>query len=641
MTILSVSGVRLAYEERELLRGVSLSIADGERIGLLGHNGCGKSTLLAILAGVKEPDAGERIVRRDLRVGFLEQEPALDPALLVRDAVRGGLEGRDRVLRDLDLVHAALEAADLGADRIESLLERQARLETALDHLGGHDVEHRVAAMIEALGLADPDARCGTLSGGERRRVALARLLLSEPELLLLDEPTNHLDAVVTDWLEDRLLESDAPLVMVTHDRYFLNRIASRIVELDRGHLYSYEGNYEDYLVARAERDDVERHLDQVRRNTMRRETAWIRRGPPAQRKKSKARLSQYTTLVLTKPEGPAPELEYEIPPGPRLGTRVIRLFGATKSWGGRLIVPPLDLEIGPRERIGVVGPNGAGKSTFLGLCTGTILPDSGQVMIGETVRLATIDQQRTELDPAKTVLEEVAGKQTYVTIGGRSLRVESFLEQFLFPGNRKHETIARLSGGERNRILLAKLLAKDGNVLVLDEPTNDLDVATLRALEEALVRFEGTVIVVSHDRWFLDRIATRIVFFDGHGAVRIHEGSLSLLLDRLAAERAEAAAARNAARSRDRKAPSKPAAAAPRRLTHAEKIELGALPDRIMTAEGALDAIDRKLADPAFYSRPRGEQEEAAALRRTAAVHVAALYRRWEELEAVRAGGG
>jgi ATP-binding cassette subfamily F protein uup len=638
MALLTVTDVRLAYEDRVLLDGVSLAIAEGERIGFLGPNGSGKSSLLAILAGTRAPDSGERIVRRDLRIGYLEQDPFLDPALAVRDAVRRGFEGREAVLQALDRLHAALAEPGISPDRIEGLLARQSELDHELNRLGGHDVEHRVESMVRGLGLRDPDAPCGTLSGGDQRRVAIARLLLSEPSLLLLDEPTNHLDAVVTDWLEDWLLESEIPLLMVTHDRYFLDRVAHRIVELDRGRLFSYAGNYSDYLVARAEREDVERHAGQVRRNALRRETAWIRRGPPAQRRKSKARLAQYSSLVASGPEPASRELEFEIPPGPRLGTRVIRLRGATKSFGGRVIVPPLDLEIGAGECIGVAGPNGAGKSTFLALCTGALLPDAGAVLTGETVKIATIDQRRSELDPAKTVLEEVAGKSNHVTLGDRTMRVETFLEKFLFPGERKHQKIAELSGGEKNRILLAKLLSKGGNVIVLDEPTNDLDVTTLRVLEDAVSSFEGTVIVVSHDRWFLDRVAGRIVFFEGEGVVRVHEGSLSLLLDRLAAERAAAEAAR---RDRPRAREKKPdrGEPAPRRLTYAEKKELAGLPDRITAAEHALEAIDRRLADPETYAGPRSALDGLASERRAADEAVKALYRRWEELDAIASG--
>jgi ABC transport system ATP-binding/permease protein len=637
MALLTVAGISLAYEDRELLRNVSLSIAEGERIGLLGPNGCGKTTLLSIIAGVQQPDAGERVTRRDLRIGYLRQEPPLDPTITVRDAVRAALEDRHRVLAALDRVHADLAEPGITPERTKALLVEQTDLDHALARLGGHDVEHKVESIMLHLDLKEPDALCGRLSGGEQRRVALARLLLSEPDLLLLDEPTNHLDAIVTDWLEDWLLEAETTLLMVTHDRYFLDRVVDRIVELDRGELVSYQGNYTDYLAARAERDEVEAHADQVRRATLRRETAWIRRGPPAQRRKSKARLSQYAQLVDSKREGPPGELEFEIPPGPRLGTRVIQLEGAGKSFDGKVVVPPLDLEIGPHECIGVAGPNGAGKSTFLALCTGALAPDRGRVLIGETVKIAVIDQKRSELDPAKTVLEEVAGKYTTVKIGERTMRVEGFLERFLFPGERKHQKIGELSGGERNRILLAKLLAKDGNLLVLDEPTNDLDVSTLRALEDAITAFEGTVLVVSHDRWFLDRVATRIVFFEGAGKARVHEGSLSLLLDRLAAERvARESEERGRARARDKKARQAAAPPATRKLTHAEKKELAELPDRIVGAEARLEEIDRRLADSAFYALPRSEQERGAADRAQADRAVKELYRRWEELDGI-----
>ena len=632
MPILTVRNVHLAYEDRRLLRGVDLSIEEGERIGLLGQNGIGKSTLLAILAGSQKPDEGERIVRRDLRIGYLEQDPPLDPTLTVRSAVRSGQTERATILADLDLIHTELSSPSLTEERMTSLLAKQAQREAALERWGGHDVDHQVESVISHLGLRDPEARCGVLSGGERRRVALARLLTSAPDLLLLDEPTNHLDAIVTEWLEDWLLDSALPVMMVTHDRYFLDRVTSRILELDRGKIYSYDGNYSDYLVARAERDEVDRHLDQVRRNTLRRETAWIRRGPPAQRRKSKARLGQYSVLVDSKPESAGGELEFRIPSGPRLGTKVIELASVKKSYGNRVIVPPLTLEIGGKDRIGIVGQNGAGKSTLLKLCMGLLAPDSGTVTIGDTVKFAAIDQQRTELDPTKTVIQEVAGRNDWVFVEGRSIRVETFLEQFLFPGDRKHQLIGKLSGGERHRILLAKLLSKGGNVLVLDEPTNDLDIATLRVLEDAVAAFEGAALIVSHDRWFLDRVATRILHFDGQGGLRLHEGSLSLLFDRLDRERLASTPAERATEKAASKRNSAPSP--PNKLNHKEQKELTAIPDRIHAAEAALVEIDRRLSAPALFAPPRAAQESAAGERVKAQALVHSLYARWEELE-------
>ncbi|MCC6408548.1 MAG: ATP-binding cassette domain-containing protein, partial [Planctomycetes bacterium] len=409
MALLSLENCRKGFNDRVLLRGVSLQIAEGERVGLLGPNGSGKSTLMRILAGVEPMDEGTRALRRDLRLGYLEQDPALDLESTAREAVRIGLVGRERVLADLERVHAELEKAH--GDRLDALLARQGRLEQELEHLGGHDVEHKIENVLHSLGLDDADARCGSLSGGERRRVALARLLLGGPELLLLDEPTNHLDALVTDWLEDWFLETRTPLLLITHDRYFLDRVVDRIIELDRGELHEYAGGYGEYLEARSERLDVERKNESTRQNLLRRETAWMRRGPPARTTKAKARIHRYEDLVEAAPVALASELEFEIPPGPRLGARVVSLKRATKSFGERVVIPPIDLEIAPGTRVGIVGPNGAGKTTLIKLLLGELALDAGVREVGETVRFASIDQMRTDLDPSHTVTEEIAGR--------------------------------------------------------------------------------------------------------------------------------------------------------------------------------------------------------------------------------------
>jgi ATP-binding cassette subfamily F protein uup len=626
MALIALDDVHKSYDDRVILRGVSLSIGDGERVGLVGPNGGGKTTLMRILAGVEAFDEGERSLRRDVRVGYLEQDPALDGELSVREAIRGGLARRAEVLAELERVHGQLAHAR----DVDGLLARQARLEHELDALGGHDVEHRIEALVEDVGLADPESRCGELSGGERRRVALARLLIAAPDLLLLDEPTNHLDALVIDWLESWFLETRVPLFLVTHDRYFLDRVVDRIVELDRGELFAYEGGYAEYLEARAARLETERKTETSRQNALRRETAWMRRGPPARTTKAKARIHRFHDLVGAAPIPLASELDFEIPPGPRLGSRVIALRGASKRFGERVVVPPLDFELAAGERVGIVGPNGAGKTTLLRLCTGELAPDGGSVEIGETVRIARLDQLRTDLDPRKTVIEEVAGQGDHVLVGERSVRVESFLERFLFPGAQKYAPVARLSGGEKNRVLLAKLLCTGGNVLALDEPTNDLDLATLRALEEALLAFEGAVLVVSHDRWFLDRIATRVFHLDGRGGARVHVGAVTEQLADLARERE--------ARKKPREA-AKPAAAParapkPKRLAPWQQRELEALPEKITAAETELAELDAKLAEPALYTGPKSELDRVRARREELDGELAKLFARWEELE-------
>ncbi len=635
MSLLTVENVTKGFNERVLLRGVSLHIGEGERIGLLGPNGCGKTTLLRILAGVEPFDAGTRTLRRDVRLGYLEQEPALDLARSAREVVASGMAGRDDVLAQLERAHQALEHAS--GEELERWLGRQARLESELERLGGHDVEHRVESVLHALGLDDPDALCGPMSGGERRRVALARLLVSAPDLLLLDEPTNHLDALVTDWLEDWFLETRTPLLMVTHDRYFLDRVVDRIVELDRGELYESPGGYGEYLEARAARLESEKSRESARQLLVRRETVWMRRGAPARTTKAKARIKRYEELVDSAPIALGSELELEIPPGPRLGTRVIETRRLTKRFGERVIVPPLDLEIGPSTRLGVVGPNGAGKTTLLKMLLGELAPDGGSIERGETVRFARIEQLRGELDPDSTVIEEIAGKSDVVKVGERSVRVEGFLERFLFPGPMKFARIAQLSGGERNRILLAKLLCAGGNVLVLDEPTNDLDLTTLRALEEALLAFVGAAIVVSHDRWFLDRVATHILYLDGHGGARLHVGDLSSLLEKLAAERTSTArVAAPAAKPAPQTQSTPERANKPKRITPWQQKELDELPDKIAAAERELGELDARLAEPSLYTGPKAELERVRARRAEVEAQNLALYARWEELESL-----
>ena len=636
MALLTLKDVHVTIGDRHLLQGVSVVVNEGERIGLLGPNGCGKSTLLRILAGELVADAGDRTVRRDLRLGYLPQEPVLPADASIRDVVVRGIAGRDEVLAALERVHTDLASPDHAPDRIEKLLKEQQRLDERLEHLGGHDIDHRAEATLHALGMDRFTSRCGDLSGGEKRRVALARLLVSNPDVLLLDEPTNHLDAYVTEWLETFLLDAGMPIVMVTHDRYFLDRLCSRMVEFDAGKLHEYEGGYRAYLVQRAERLEREAKVESARLNTLRRETEWVKRGPPARTTKAKARIGRYEDIVAKAPPPTAAELEFAIPEGPRLGDFVLRVKGVAKNYGERVVLEPFDLELGPGHRLGIVGRNGAGKTTLIKLCLGQLQPDRGTVAIGPTVKFAVIDQARSQLSPEKTVLQEVANGNDYVFVGGRAQRVETFLEQFLFPGAMKHALVGSLSGGERNRVLLARMLCEGGNVLVLDEPTNDLDLASLRALEDALTAFPGAVIVVSHDRWFLDRIATRVVHLDGEGAVRIHEGDLSLLLERLAAEKAaaEVEAARAEAARKAKVAP-KVTAGKPKKLSSREQQELAGLPARIEAMEAELAKVDQDLLDPSVYSAAGRDRFDALTARRKALpAQLAQLYARWEELE-------
>jgi ATP-binding cassette subfamily F protein uup len=637
MALLTLDDVHKAYDDKRLLRGVSLVVDEDSRIGIVGVNGTGKSTLMRILLGVEAPDAGRRTVRAGLRIGHLMQEAGLLDGT-VRDAVRAGLAGRAETLARIDEVHHELGVAHDDPARTQALLAELARLEAARDRLGGHDVEHRVESLIEHVGLPDPEADAAALSGGERRRVALARLLLAEPDVLLLDEPTNHLDAVVIDWLEDWLLETRIPVVMVTHDRYFLDRVVDRVVEIDRGEMLAYDGGYAGYLRGKAARERADERAETARQSLLRRETEWMRRGPPARTTKANARIERYHHLLDDAPEPANRELAFKIPAGPRLGTVVMRLRGVTIRAGDRTLVADLDLDVGRGTRLGIVGPNGSGKTTLLNVLTGKRAPDAGTADIGETVRVAAIGQHREELDPEKTVVEEIAGSVEYARVAGESRRIEGFLDSFLFPGESKNTQIKLLSGGERNRVLLAKLLLQAGNVLVLDEPTNDLDLPTLRALEEALVAFEGTVIVVSHDRWFLDRVATEIVHLDGRGGCLKWGGDMSTLLARVAEGRAavEAAAAKRAAAPE----PPRETPARPKKLGTRQREELDGLPARIEDAETRLAALDASMADPAFWRSAAGDQERTTRDRAALVEEIAKLYARWEELEEQRAGG-
>ncbi|MBC8327996.1 MAG: ATP-binding cassette domain-containing protein [Planctomycetes bacterium] len=629
MALLTLSGVTKTYDpKRPLLTEVSLVVGEQDRIGLIGANGSGKSTLLKLMAEVEAPDEGTRVQRRDLQVGYLEQEPSFPERSSIREIVRAGLEGREALLAELDRLYQELAHPELAPDRLETLSHRQEHLQHCLDALGGHDVEFRVAAAIDGVGLPDGDALCGSLSGGEARRVALARLLVSGPDLLLLDEPTNHLDAFVVAWLEQQLAALKVPLVLVTHDRFLLDRVVTRILEVDRGRVYGYEGGYGRYLEQRAARLESEAKGERSRLNLLRRETAWMRSGPPARSTKAKARIQRYHELADSAPALDPNDLELAFPRGPRLGAKVVELRGVSHAYGERVVLPKLDLRLEQGMRLGVVGPNGAGKTTLLRILLQRLAPTAGEVVVGETVKVATIDQRREDLDPANTVLQEVAGKNDHVVIGGRAIHIIGFLDRFLFPGNQKEVAVGSLSGGERGRVLLAKLMLTGANVLVLDEPTNDLDLGTLRALEEALIAFEGAVVVVSHDRWFLDRVATHVLHLDGQGGAFLHTGDLSSLMERAATQReapppAEAPPKKKAA----------PADRPPGRLSFKERQELERVVERIGAGEEALRDLDATLADPATYQSGHQRIGELQAERDELQKALEADLRRWEEL--------
>ncbi|HEX6392306.1 MAG TPA: energy-dependent translational throttle protein EttA [Acidimicrobiales bacterium] len=513
--------------DREVLRGINLSFYPGAKIGVIGGNGSGKSSLLKIMAGEDDGFTGEARLTPGFTVGYLPQEPRLDPAKDVAGNVTDGVAETKQLLVRFDEVCAAM--ADPEAD-FDKLLAEQAQLQDRIDAVGAWELDRKIEIAMDALRLPPADADVSTLSGGETRRVALCRLLLSSPDLLLLDEPTNHLDAESVAWLERTLQEYPGTVVAVTHDRYFLDNVAGWILELDRGFGIPWEGNYSSWLEQKQARLAGEEKADRARQRTLERELEWIHMSPRARQSKGKARITAYNQLVAeAEAAEKSPEkLEITIPPGPRLGDMVIDADGVSKGYGDRLLFENLSFLLPPGGIVGVIGPNGAGKTTLFRMIVGSEKPDAGEVHVGPSVTLAYVDQSRETLDPANTVFEEVTGAQDRLVVGGREIHGRAYLSSFGFKGSDQQKNVGDLSGGERNRVHLAKVLKSGGNVLLLDEPTNDLDVDTLRALEEGLLEFPGCAVVISHDRWFLDRVATHVLAFEGDSQVTWWEGNFS-----------------------------------------------------------------------------------------------------------------
>ena len=502
---------------QQVLSDISLSFLPGAKIGVLGYNGAGKSTLLRIMAGLDTEFDGHAQLASDATAGMLEQEPGLDPAKDVRGNVEDGV-AEIRALLD--------RFNELSMNYSEDTADEFSAVQEKIDAVDGWNLDTILEVAMDALRCPPPDADIATLSGGERRRVALCRLLLRQPDLLLLDEPTNHLDAESVAWLETHLRDYPGTVVAVTHDRYFLDNVAGWILELDRGRGVPYEGNYTGWLEQKQKRLETEARQETTRRKTIERELEWVRMNASARRNKPKARLNAYEALLAQDRNVKLDQVQIHIPAGPRLGEVVVESEGLSKAYGDRLLIDGLDFKLPRGGIVGVIGPNGAGKTTLMRMIAGQEQPDSGALRIGETVELAYVDQSRDALDPEKTVWEEVSGGMEQISLGDRQVNSRAYVAGFNFKGSDQQKKVAKLSGGERNRLHLAKLLRRGGNLLLLDEPTNDLDTDTLRALEEALLAFAGCAVVVSHDRWFLDRIATHVLAFEGDSQVRWFEGN-------------------------------------------------------------------------------------------------------------------
>ncbi|QXE90675.1 energy-dependent translational throttle protein EttA [Geomonas subterranea] len=525
--IYSMIGVSKFYDKKPVLKDIYLSYFYGAKIGVLGLNGSGKSSLLKILAGVDKEFNGKTILTPGHTVGFLEQEPTLDPSKTVRQCVEEGVQEVVDLVNEFNEINMKFGEEMTDAE-MEKLCDRQAKVQEKLDHLDAWDLDSRLELAMDALRCPPADTNVANLSGGEKRRVALCRLLLQKPDILLLDEPTNHLDAESVAWLEQHLQRYAGTVIAVTHDRYFLDNVAGWILELDRGQGIPWQGNYSSWLEQKEKRLAQEEKSESERQKTLKRELEWIRMSPKGRHAKGKARINSYEDLLNTESEQRAKDLEIFIPPGPRLGGVVVEAENVSKGYGDKLLIEGMEFRLPPGGIVGVIGPNGAGKTTLFRMITGEEKPDSGSFKTGETVKLAYVDQSRDALDPDKTIWEVISEGQEQLQLGKQLVNSRAYVARFNFSGADQQKKVGMLSGGERNRVHLAKMLKEGGNVILLDEPTNDLDVNTMRALEEALENFAGCAVVISHDRWFLDRIATHILAFEGDSKVVWFEGNYS-----------------------------------------------------------------------------------------------------------------
>ena len=529
--IFSMIGVSKSFNNgKQVLKDIYLSFFYGAKIGIIGLNGSGKSTLLNIIAGVEKSYQGDVTFSDGYKVGYLEQEPKLDDSKTVLEIVKEGMQEAVDVLADYNAINDAFGLPENyeDADKMEKLMKEQGVLQDKIEALGAWDIDTKLNIAMDALRCPEPDAQISVLSGGERRRVALCRLLLQEPEILLLDEPTNHLDAESVMWLEQHLSEYKGTVIAITHDRYFLDNVACWILELDRGEGIPWKGNYTSWLEQKTKRLAQEEKTESKRRKTLERELEWVRMSPKGRRTKSKSRLSNYEKLLGSEGRDKEDKIELYIPPGPRLGTNVIDAEKVSKAFGDKLLYENLEFKLPPAGIVGIIGPNGAGKTTLFRMIMGQETADSGTFKVGETVKIAYVDQQHTDIDLEKTIWEQITGGLEQVNVGGKLMNSRAYVAKFNFNGSDQNKKIGVLSGGERNRLHLAMTLRQEANVLLLDEPTNDLDVNTLRALEEGLDNFAGCAVIISHDRWFLDRVCTHILAFEGDSKVVYFEGGYS-----------------------------------------------------------------------------------------------------------------
>ena len=589
--IASANNLSVKYGTQVVLDGATIAFTEGEHVGLVGRNGSGKSTFLAIAADVAQPDSGEFTRRRDLVTGYMPQVSGLDDAATVHANI---LSGAQRILDLITEYERVPGESPLSATLLDQIVQAD-----------GWNLEHRIKSLITNLHAPEPDRVVGTLSGGEKRRVALCRALLARPDFLILDEPTNHLDTGSIEWLEDFLARYAGTCLFVTHDRYFLDRVATRIVELSRGQFVSYDGNYTDYLLARAQRQAVEEMQEHKRQRFLKRELQWVRKAPRARRTKSVDRVERYFEMAAQ--EAPEAELDVEliIPTPPKLANRIIELRDVSVELGGRTLFQDVNLNLAAGERLGVVGRNGLGKSSLLKVILQELPAASGVVEIGARTRINYVDQNRLLLDDEKTVWEEVGSGGEHVTLGEQSITLRAYLRRFLFSEDRINTKISQLSGGERSRVLLAKILKRGGNVLMLDEPTNDLDLGTLRLLEEALVAFGGCVIVVSHDRYFLNRVCTSILAFEGEGRVAYSVGNYDYYLEKrvVPVPARDPKPAPTAVVTEPKKSKEKP-----RKLKWKEEREWESMEANILAAEKEVSDLEATFAAPDFYTKPRAE---------------------------------